>query len=162
MYKMSHKHVISSLSTDRTEDTILTMVGLNNCVNITLYTYLHVVYDLYSLVQVTFILSFTGTDVITYLHSLQWRHNGLDGVSNHQHHDCLVNRLFWRRSKKTSRLRVTGLCVGNSPVTGEFPAQMACNAENVSIWWRHHCYVTGAKSIIRLISCQRSNLEEYG
>ena len=26
----------------------------------------------------------------------------------------------------------------NSPVTGEFPAQMASNAENVSIWWRHH------------------------
>ena len=24
------------------------------------------------------------------------------------------------------------------PVTGEFPAQMASNAENVSIWWRHH------------------------
>ena len=21
---------------------------------------------------------------------------------------------------------------------GEFPAQMASNAENVSIWWRHH------------------------
>ena len=41
-------------------------------------------------------------------------------------------------SKKTSKLRVTGLCVGNSPVTGEFPAQMASYAENVSIWWRHH------------------------
>ena len=22
--------------------------------------------------------------------------------------------------------------------TGEFPAQMASNVENVSIWWRHH------------------------
>ena len=32
----------------------------------------------------------------------------------------------------------TGLCAGNSPETGEFPAQMASNAENVSIWWRHH------------------------
>ena len=42
------------------------------------------------------------------------------------------------RSKKTSKLRVTGLCAGNSPVTGEFPAQRASNAENVSIWWRHH------------------------
>ena len=39
---------------------------------------------------------------------------------------------------KTSKLRVTGLCVGNSPGTGEFPAQMASYAENVSIWWRHH------------------------
>ena len=37
-----------------------------------------------------------------------------------------------------SKLRVTGLCEGNSPGTGEFPAQMASNAENVSIWWRHH------------------------
>ena len=35
--------------------------------------------------------------------------------------------------KKTSKLRVIGLCAGNSPVTGEFPAQMASNAENVSI-----------------------------
>ena len=70
--------------------------------------------------------------------TLQWHHNGLDGVSNHQPHHCLLSRLFGRRSKKTSKLRVTGLCVGNSPGTGEFPAQMASNAENVSIWWRHH------------------------
>ena len=69
---------------------------------------------------------------------LQWRHNGRDSVSNHQPHDCLINRLFRRRSKKTSKLRVTGLCAWNSPGTGEFPAQMASNAENVSIWWRHH------------------------
>ena len=51
---------------------------------------------------------------------------------------CLLNRLFRRKSKKTSKLRVTGLCAGNSPGTGEFPAQMASDAENVSIWWRHH------------------------
>ena len=50
----------------------------------------------------------------------------------------LLNQLFRRRSKKTSKLRVTGLCAGNSPATGEFPAQMASNAENVSISWRHH------------------------
>ena len=67
---------------------------------------------------------------------LQWRHNGRDSVSNHQPHDCLLNRLFRRRSKKTSKLRVTGLFAGNSP--GEFLAQMASHAENVSIWWRHH------------------------
>ena len=36
------------------------------------------------------------------------------------------------------KLRVTGPCAGNSPVTGEFPAQKASNAENVSIWWRQH------------------------
>ena len=39
---------------------------------------------------------------------------------------------------KTSKLWVTGLCGGNSPVSGEFPAQGASNAENVPIWWRHH------------------------
>ena len=61
--------------------------------------------------------------------ALQWRHNGRDSVSNHQLHDCLLNRLFRRRSKKTLKLRVTGLCVGNSPGTGEFLAQMASNAE---------------------------------
>ena len=55
--------------------------------------------------------------------SLQWRHNGHDGVSNHQPHHCLLNCLFRRRSKKTSRLRVTGLCAGYSPLTGELPAQ---------------------------------------
>ena len=70
--------------------------------------------------------------------TLRWRHNGRDSVSNHQPHHFLLNRLFGRRSKKTSKLRVTGLCAGNSPVTGEFPAQRASNAENVSIWWRHH------------------------
>ena len=69
---------------------------------------------------------------------LRWRHNDHAGVSNHQPHGCLLNRLFRRESKKTSKLRVTGLCAGNSPGTGEFPAQMASYAENVSIWWRHH------------------------
>ena len=46
---------------------------------------------------------------------LRWRHNDSDSVSNHQPHDCLLNLLFGRISKKTSKLRVTGLCVGNSP-----------------------------------------------
>ena len=46
---------------------------------------------------------------------LRWRHNDHDGVSNHQPHGCLLNRLFRRRSKKTSKRSITGLCVGNSP-----------------------------------------------
>ena len=74
--------------------------------------------------------------------ALQWRHNGLESVPNHQPHHCLFSRLFGGRSQKTSKLRVTGLCAGNSPGTGEFPAQMASNAENVSIWWRHHGSIT--------------------
>ena len=66
------------------------------------------------------------------LFSLQWRHNERGRVSNHQRLHCLANCRFKRRSKKTSKLRVTGLCVGNSPVTGEFPAQKVRNAENVT------------------------------
>ena len=45
--------------------------------------------------------------------SLQWCHNGRDSVSNHEPHDCLLNCLFKRRSKKT----------------GEIPAEMANNAK---------------------------------
>ena len=40
--------------------------------------------------------------------------------------------------RKHKKFRVTGLCAWNSPGTGEFPAQMASNAEDASIWWRHH------------------------
>ena len=44
--------------------------------------------------------------------SLQWRRNGRDGASNHQPHNCLLHPVFRRRSKKSSKLRVTGLCAG--------------------------------------------------
>ena len=47
--------------------------------------------------------------------SLRWRHNEHDGISNHRPRDCLLKRIFRRRSKKTSKLRGTGLCEGNSP-----------------------------------------------
>ena len=43
-----------------------------------------------------------------------------------------------RDQGKTSKFRVTGFCEGNLPVIGEFRAQKASNAENVTIWWRHH------------------------
>ena len=79
------------------------------------------------------------TTVSCILHlALQWRHNDHDGVSMHQPHGCLLNRLFRRISKNASKLRVTGLLCGEFTVTGEFPAQRASNAENFSIWWRHH------------------------
>ena len=77
-------------------------------------------------------------DDIGYSLTLQWCHYERDGVSNHQPHDCLLNSWFRRRSKKALKLRITGLCAGNSPVTGEFPAQRDSDAENVSIWWCHH------------------------
>ena len=70
-------------------------------------------------------------NVIKISYALQWRQNERDGVSNHLCLDCLLNRLFRRRSKKTAKLRVTGLCEGNSSVADEFPAQRANNAENV-------------------------------
>ena len=60
--------------------------------------------------------------------SLHWRNNERDGVTNHNPHQCLLNRLFRHRWKKTPKLRVIGLCEGNSPVTGECPAQRASNA----------------------------------
>ena len=85
-----------------------------------------------------FIFRYVCLRALKHLHTLRWRHNECDSVSNHQPHDCLLNRVFRRRSKKTSKLCVTGLCAGKSPGTGEFPAQMATNAENVSMWWRHH------------------------
>ena len=53
--------------------------------------------------------------------TLWWGHNERNGVSNHQSHECLPNRLFWHRWKKTSKIRVTGLCEGNSPVTMNSP-----------------------------------------
>ena len=102
-----------------------------------------------------------GSRKCTY--SLQWRHNGCDGVSNHQPRDYLVNRLFRRRSKKTPKLCVIGLCMGNSPVTGEFSAQMASNAENAPIWWRHHAVAYSRVMTVwmssTLLLCFSLNLE---
>ena len=65
--------------------------------------------------------------------------------------------------RKHQSLRVTDLCGDNSPVTGECPAQMASNAENVSIWWRHHdidgfvqdCSNSSANSLELLQSCTK-------
>ena len=64
----------------------------------------------------------------------------------------LLNYLFRHRSKKASKWPLWG----NSLVTGEFPAQRASNAENVSIWLRHHevcigddCVPSGVKADIK-------------
>ena len=69
---------------------------------------------------------------------LQWRHNEGDGVSNLRSFNCLLKRLFRRRSKKTSAIGVTDIYEGKPPVTGGFRSQKASNAEKVSIWWRHN------------------------
>ena len=68
-------------------------------------------------------------DLVYWHISLQWRYNGRDGVSSHQPHDCLLNRLFKAQIKEISKLRVTVLYEGNSPVTDEFSAQRVSNTE---------------------------------
>ena len=73
---------------------------------------------------------------------LQWRHNGRDNVSNHHPHDCLLNRLFRRRSKKTSKLRVTDLCVGSSPGPVNSPHKGPVTRKTFPIDYvvMHFCY----------------------
>ena len=70
--------------------------------------------------------------------TLQWCHNGQDGVSNHQPHNCLLNHLFKAQIKENTKAPrhwpLYGECTGD----GEFPTQRAGNAENVSISWCHH------------------------
>ena len=89
------------------------------------------------------------------LHLIQWRHNERNDIANHQPHDCLLNCLFRRRSKKTSKLRVTGLCEGNSPVTGEFPAQKCqqrgkcLHFDGVIMHWHLYSTATVSHAILR-------------
>ena len=62
--------------------------------------------------------------------SSQWHHNERDGVSNHRRLKGLLNRLFRPRSKKISKLRVTGFVKGihrwpaNSPHKGPVTRKM--------------------------------------
>ena len=60
----------------------------------------------------------------------------------------VCSAVFKRSSKKTSKLRVTGLSAGNSPVTGAFIAQKASNSENVPISWCHHAIINWRPGII--------------
>ena len=53
----------------------------------------------------------------------------------HRRLGCLLNHLFRRRSKKLSKLRVG---IRRGTVNSEHTAS---NAENVSIWWRHHVWI---------------------
>ena len=88
----------------------------------------------------------TFCDVATIITVMSY--NVRDSVSNLRRLDCLFNRLFSRRSKKSSELRITCLCDGNPPVTGGFPSQRASNAENISIWWCHYDFNLG--DVLRL------------
>ena len=92
--------------------------------------------------------------------ALHWRHNDHDGVSNHQPHGCLLNRLFRRRSKKTSKLRVTGLCVGNSPGPVNSPHKGPVTRKMFPfddvIMVRNHV-VKSQRTVVPLLSCPDAN-----
>ena len=68
---------------------------------------------------------------------LQWRHEEKERLKSPAV-QLFTQRFIQAQIKETSKLGVPGRCEGNSPVTDKFPAQSASNAENVSIWWRHH------------------------
>ena len=86
-------------------------------------------------IQRNFVQNKTGTSL-----SLQWCHNERDIISNHRRLECLLSRLFRRRLKKITKLRLTD----HPPVVGGFPSQRTSNAQNASISWRHHVVSTGA------------------
>ena len=70
---------------------------------------------------------------------LQRRRNGRDGVSNHRWLELFSTVCSGADKKtKTSKLLVAGLCEQDPLATGGLPSQKASNAENASIWWRHH------------------------
>ena len=96
--------------------------------------------------------------------TLQWRHNERDGVSNDRRLGFLLNHLFRGRSKKTSKLRVTGLCEGNSPVNGEFPAQRASKGEKcfhlmTSSWILNKS--KSKKTLFNVGQCKQYNISSH-
>ena len=79
--------------------------------------------------------------------TLQWRHNGRDGISNNQRLACLLNRLFRHSSKKTSKLRVTDLYEGNLPMNSPHKRPLTRKMSpfddvimKMATRWRHDIY----------------------
>ena len=93
----------------------------------------------------------------------EWSHNGRDGISNQQLHDCLLNHSFRRRSKKTSQLRVTGLCAGNSQVTGEFPSQRPVTWKMIPFVHYQGCWIVLTHcSLVTSYGIMKLNLVDIG
>ena len=88
------------------------------------------------------------------LHALQWRYNGHAGVSNHQPYHCLINRLFRHRSKKTSKLRVNGICAGNSPHKWPVTRKVLLFDDVIMgrLWHRTECFNISIGSSTNVIS----------
>ena len=80
-------------------------------------------------------------------HILQLCHNECNGVQSHRAHDYLLNRLFKAQIKENIK------ALPHWPLWGEFTGDRwilitkASNAENVSIWWRHHDIWTTSRAI---------------
>ena len=72
--------------------------------------------------------------------TLQWRHNGRDGVSDHQPHECHTQPFIQVQIKENIKAQRLWPSCREFPGDRwiEFPTQRASNADNVSIWWRHH------------------------
>ena len=107
----------------------------------------------------------SATITILLTNTLHWRHNDFDSVSNHQPHGCLFNPLFRRRSKKTSKLRVTGLCRGNSPgsvnsphkgpvMRKMFPFDDVIMIFIVTQWWMQRVHVGIRNQVMQSADCQ--------
>ena len=85
---------------------------------------------------IDFITQYVTTEIrhnsIQSISNLLWAHdndvimNERYGVSNHQPHDCLLHCLYRHRSKKTSKLRVSGLCAGNRWIPHTKGQQLWC------------------------------------
>ena len=71
--------------------------------------------------------------------TLQWRHNECHGVSNHQPHDYLLNRLLRQMKENFEAPRHQPLCGSHrSPVNS--PHKGPTTRKKVSIWWHHHAH----------------------
>ena len=92
--------------------------------------------------------------------TLKWHHNEHDGISSHQRLHCLPSCFFRHRSKKTSKLCLTGLCAGNSPVTGKFPAQKASYAGKCSRLMMPSC-VKISTSLYAVYNCRVAVFPSY-
>ena len=88
-----------------------------------------------------------------------YAHIERNGMSNHRRLYCLLNCLCRRRSKKTSKLRVTSLWEGNPTVTGGFPSERASNPKNVSMWWRHLDWSNHVFCSLLVIKPQQNNAQ---
>ena len=77
--------------------------------------------------------------------ALQWRYNEPNGVSNHQSHDCLLNRYSGADQRKYQSLASLAFVRGIHRWWWIPVIKRASNAKNASIWWRLHVKERKAK-----------------